>query len=89
MGDCEEEIVPVFFQLVAIKIHAATQINSRPPTSHETLQEYIQRFTDLVMNATGTDPTTVTCKVTTVLFIRHPLNKEANYWSKNHPHSKT
>ena len=58
------------------QMHAATQIHSRPQGENEMLQEYIQRFTDLVIQATGTDPTTMICQVTLALFIRHPFNKE-------------
>ena len=39
------------------------------------LQEYIQRFIGLIIDATGTHPTSVTCQVTIVVFIRHLLNK--------------
>ena len=56
-------------------MHAATKINSRPQAGNETLQEYIQRLTDLVIQAADTDPTAVTCQVT-IMFIRHLFNKE-------------
>ena len=57
-------------------MHTATRIYSRYQAANETMQEYIQRFTDLVPH--GTDPTVVTCKVTIVLSIRHLFNKEIN-----------
>ena len=59
------------FSPVATKEHAATQIHSRLQAANETLQEYMQRFTDLVIQATGADPTSVTCQVT-----YHPLYKK-------------
>ena len=61
---------------VATKVHTATQIHSRPQAAKETLQEYIQRITNLVIHATAAAPTSVTCKVTTILFIRHLFNEE-------------
>ena len=57
-------------------MHAATRIHLCPYATIEALQEYIQRFTDLVIQATGTDLTAMTCQVTTDLFIRHLFNKE-------------
>ena len=57
-------------------MHAAIRIHSRPHAVNETLQEYIQRVTDLVIHTTGTDPTVVICQVIIVLFIRHLFNKE-------------
>ena len=53
--------------LVVTKMQGATRI--RPRASNEALQEYIQRCMDLVIQATGTDPTTVTCQMTIVLII--------------------
>ena len=64
------------FSPLATKVHAATQIYFRPQAANETLQEYIQRYTDLVIHATGADLTSVTCQVTIILFIRHFFNKE-------------
>ena len=58
----------------ATKMHAATRILSRPQATNKTLQEYTQRFTDLVIKAMGTDPTVGTCLGTTVLHIRHFLS---------------
>ena len=55
-------------------MHVAIRIHSRSQTTNETLQEYIQIFTDFVILTTGTDPTTVTCQVTTIIFIRHLFN---------------
>ena len=60
------------FSPVATKMHAATQILSRPQARNEN----IHRFTNWVIQATGTDPTAVACQVTIVLFIRCLLNKE-------------
>ena len=57
-------------------MHAANGIYSQPKATKETLQEYIQTFTDLVFEANGTDPTAVTCQVTVILFIQHLFNKE-------------
>ena len=37
------------FSPVLTMMDAATRIHSRPQSSNETLQEYIQRFTDLVI----------------------------------------
>ena len=45
------------FRPVATKVHAATAIYFRLQAANKTLQEYIQRFTCLVIQATGTDPT--------------------------------
>ena len=64
------------FSPVTTKVHVATQIHSRPKTANETLQEYIQRLTDLIIHATSTDPTSVTCQVTIILFIRHLFKRE-------------
>ena len=61
---------------VATKVHAATQIHSRPQAANELLQEYIPRFTDLVIHSTGTEPTSGTCQVTIILCIRHLFDKE-------------
>ena len=47
-----------------------------PVSTNETLQEYIQRFIDLAIQATGTGPTAVTCQVTILLFIRQLFHKE-------------
>ena len=41
------------FSSVSTKMHAATQIHSRPQTENKSLQDYIQRPTDLVMQVTG------------------------------------
>ena len=38
-------------------MRAATRIHSGSLPAKETLQEFIQRFTDLVIHAAGTDPT--------------------------------
>ena len=51
-----------------------TSIHSRSKAANETLQEFIQGFTDLAIHATGADPTSVTYQVTIILFIRHLLN---------------
>ena len=56
---------------MATKIYAAIW-----NAANETLQEYIQKFTDLVIHAAGTGPTAVTCQVIIVLFIRHLPKKE-------------
>ena len=50
-------------------MHVATRIHSQPPAANVTLQEFIQRFTDLLIQATGTDPNAVTCQVTVILLI--------------------
>ena len=57
------------------KMQATTRLYSTPQATNETLQENIQRFTDLAIQATGTDLTAVTCQVA-VLFIIHLVNKE-------------
>ena len=69
------------------KVHVTTWIHSRHHAAYETLLEYIQRFTNLVIQAICTDPTTVTCQVTLVLFIKHLFNKETKTGgrSKNNP----
>ena len=64
------------FSPMATKMHAATWIHSCLQSANKTLLEHVQRFTDLVVHTTGTDPTPVTCQVTIVLFIRHLFNKE-------------
>ena len=64
------------FGPVAIKVHAATQIYSRPQTADDILKEHILQFTDLIIHATGTDLTSLTCHITIILFIRHLFNKE-------------
>ena len=56
--------------------HAATEIHSRTQTANETLQKYIQSFTDLAIHVTGADPTSVTYQVTSILFIRYLFNCE-------------
>ena len=56
---------------VVTKLHAVTQIYSRPQSTNEALQEYIQRFTDVVIHETGTEPTSVTCQVIIALFMTH------------------
>ena len=52
---------------MATKVHAATQIHSRPKATNETLQEYIQRFAEVVICVTVADPTSVTSQVTIIL----------------------
>ena len=37
-------------------------IHSRPQSSNETLLEYIQSLRDSAIQATGTEPTVVTCQ---------------------------
>ena len=64
------------FSPVALNVPAAAQNHSRPQAAKETLQEYIQRFTDFMICATCVDPTSVTCQVTIILFIRQLFNKE-------------
>ena len=44
---------------VAMKMNETTWIPSQPQSANEILQEYIQRFTDLVIYAAGTDPTAI------------------------------
>ena len=56
-------------------MHVDTQIHSRPHAAIDTLQEYIQRFTDLVIHATVASYTSVPCQVN-ILFNRHLFNKE-------------
>ena len=58
------------------KMHAATWIHSHPQSSYEILHEYIQRFSDLLIHATGTDSTAVTCHVTFVVFTTHLFNTQ-------------
>ena len=60
-----------------------SQIHSKAHTANGTLQEYTQRFTDLVIHAMDADPTTVTCQVTVILFIRHLFNKKEVGGTKN------
>ena len=64
------------FSPVATKIHVTTRIYFRPKAANKTFQEFVQRFSDLVIQATGTDPTAITSPVTIVLFIRCISNKE-------------
>ena len=71
-----QKILCQVFSPVATKMCAATRICSRPQVVNETLQEYIQGFTDFVIQTKGTYPTAVTCQVTIVLFIRHVFDKE-------------
>ena len=40
------------------------------------MQEYIERFTDLGIQAISRSPTVVICQVTVVLFLMHLFNKE-------------
>ena len=54
----------------------STRIHYIPQAGKETLQEYIQRFIDLVIQATGTDSTACTSQVIIVFLIIHLLNKE-------------
>ena len=42
----------------------------------KTFEDYIQRFTDLVIHTTGTDSTSVPCQVTIILYIRHLFMKK-------------
>ena len=76
---------------VATKVHAVTQIHSRLQAANETLLDYIQQLTDLVIHATGVDPTSVICQVTIIHFIRHLFNKEkeASFWHKEYSDFKT
>ena len=62
------------FSPIATNMHVAIRIHSRPQTTNETLQECIQRFTDLAIQNKGADPSRVTCQVTIKLFIRHLFN---------------
>ena len=64
------------FSSVLTNMHAISITHIRHQSSNETMQEYLQRFTDLVIQATGTDPTTVTYHGTFILFIQHTFNKE-------------
>ena len=64
------------FSPIATKMHATTRIHSQPQAANETLQEYIQLFTNLVIQTTDNDLTAMTCQMRTVLFIRHLLNKK-------------
>ena len=57
-------------------MNTATRIHSWPQAANEFLQEYIQRFTDLVIPTTGKDLSEVTCHVTNAFSIRHLLNKK-------------
>ena len=61
---------------MATKVQAATQIQSRPQAVNETLQEYIQQFTDFVIHAIGEDPTLDSCQVIIILLIIYVFNKE-------------
>ena len=45
-----------YLVLMAAKKHASTQMHSRPQVADETLQEYIQRLADLVIQAADTTP---------------------------------
>ena len=71
----KKRLCQVFSPLTTKKC-AATKIHCRPQAVEETLQRYIQRFTDLVIQVMGTNSIAVTCWVTTVLFIRHLFNNE-------------
>ena len=56
------------------KMHAASRIYSKSQAADETLQEYIERFTDLVIQAKGADRTAITCQLISVLFITYLFN---------------
>ena len=64
------------FSPVATQMHVATKNHSTPESASETLQKYIHQFIDLVTLATGQDPTSITCQVIIVSFIRQCFNKE-------------
>ena len=63
------------YPLIATKVHTASDLhhNHRPD---ETLQEYIQIFTNLTQKAVGTDPANITNKVIIFLFITNVYNKD-------------
>ena len=75
MGCSEKETVSSI-QSGSNKCPTGTQIHSWPQAANETLQEYIQRLTNLVIHATGADPSSVTYQVTIILFIKHLFSKE-------------
>ena len=71
--DCDKEI------LSSIQFSSNKNGCSNPDTlftsiCKDTLQEYIQSITDMVIHATGTYPTAVTCQLTIVIFLRHSFN---------------
>ena len=72
------------FRSVVTTMHASSRSHSRPQTSNKILQQYIQRFTDLIIQETGTGATVVICQGRVGLFIKHLFNKEilkASGWS--------
>ena len=60
---------------IAREVHAASDLhhNQRPD---ETLEEYIQNFTDLTETAIGIDPANITNKVIIYLFIKNLYNED-------------
>ena len=74
--ECSEKILYQILSPETTKVYATTQIHYRVQAANETLLVYIQRFTDLVIHATGAHPTSVMCQVTIIPFIRHLFNKE-------------
>ena len=71
-----KKILCQIFSPIRYIMYAATRIYSRCQAGNDSLQEYIQKCTNLVIQTTGIDPTTVICQVTIVLFIWHLYDKE-------------
>ena len=63
------------FQFCCHKMHASTRIHSQTHAANETLQEYIQGLTGLVIQATDPDPAAVTCQVMAFIFINKLSSK--------------
>ena len=55
---------------IATEVHGASNLHHKQRPD-ETLQEYIQSFTDLTEKAMGADPANITNRVTIFLFVEN------------------
>ena len=56
-------------------MHAASDLHVKQQPD-ETLQEFIQNFTDLTEKALGTEPANITNRVILFLFVKNLYNKD-------------
>ena len=69
----EEEV----YSPIATEVHAASDLH-RKQRPDQTLQEYIQNFTDLTEKAMGIDPANITNHVIIFLFIKTCTTKTSD-----------
>ena len=62
------------YSYIAIEVHTTSDLHDKQRPD-ETLQEYIQNFTDLTEKAVETDPANITSRVVIFLFIKNYITK--------------